>query len=226
MAKAAGEPAEKSTDLAGSLPFFPRAAGSSLAGSLELVDFRRKRLLLNRLSRPGQVHVYSAECRAGERLRLQLLVPMLPLGGSVAPSVAVIAQSLPYSADVQKLPMDLPAGFSAVVAPPPGHLVAPAQDRFTGARYYPGPVIDTRTLVGGRCYIVVWSPYNHMGKYALHIGYAWPWQWAYWLQLLRFWWQVRGWFEMSRTAAYVAVLAVVLAIVLILRSSRSRRRRP
>lgn len=225
MVKATGEPVEKSSDLAGSLPVFPRATGSSLAGSLELLDFRRKRLLFNRLSKPGQVHVYSAECRAGERLRLQLLVPMLPLGGSASPSVAVIAQSLPYSADVHKLPMDLPAGFSAVVAPPPSRLVAPTQDRFTGARYYPGPVIDTRTLVGGRCYIVVWSPYNHMGKYALHIGYAWPWQWAYWLQVPRFWWQVRGWFEMSRTVAYLAILGILLAIVLVLRFGRSGRRR-
>ena len=91
-----------------------------------LPDFHQKRLIFNRLSQPGQVHVYSTECRAGERLRVQLFVPVLPLGGSVVPGFAVVAQSLPYSADAQ-LPIELPAGFSAVVAPPPTELLLPVQ---------------------------------------------------------------------------------------------------
>ncbi len=114
------------------------------------------------------------------------------------------AQSLPYSADVHKLPFELPAGYSAVVAPPPGDLVAPLQDRLTGAHYYPGPVIDTRTLVSGRCYIVVWSPRNQMGKYALQVGHHWPLSSFYWLKTPLFWWRIRGWYGLSRTAAYVA----------------------
>ena len=129
------------------------------------------------------MHVYRAECRAGERLRVQMLVPVLPLGGSVVPAFAVVAQSLPYSADLQKLPFPLPAGFSAVVAPPPTDLVAPIADALTRVRYYPGPVIDTKTLVGGRAYIVVWSPHNHMGKYALQVGHRWPFRWTYWTQI-------------------------------------------
>ncbi|MEZ4727669.1 MAG: hypothetical protein R3E79_11110 [Caldilineaceae bacterium] len=166
------------TDLAGSLPVFPKIPGDSLATGLVLSDLRRKQLIFNRLAQPGQVHVYSAECRAGERLRVQMFVPVLPLGGSVVPAFAVVAQSLPYSADVQKLPLELPAGYSAVVAPPPGELLTPVNDMLTRVRYYPGPLIDTRTLVGGRCYIIVWSPHNHMGKYVLQVGANWPWKWA------------------------------------------------
>lgn len=127
------------------------------------------------------------------------------------PACAVIAQSLPYSADVQKLPVELPAGYSAVVAPPPGRLQTPIQDLLTRVQYYPGPLIDTRTLVSGRCYIVVWSPNNQMGKYALQVGNSWSWQWTYWLQLPRYWWQIRGWFGHSRAAAY-AVLAGLLLL--------------
>jgi hypothetical protein len=74
---------------------------------------------------PARCTSMRADCRAGERLRVQMLVPMLPLGGSVVPAFAVVAQSLPYSADTQKLPFALPAGFSAVVAPPPSELVTP-----------------------------------------------------------------------------------------------------
>ncbi len=205
------------TDLAGSLPIFPKLPGDSLATSLGLPDLRRKQLLFNRIAHPGQIHVYSAECRAGERLRVQMFVPILPLGGSVVPAVAVVAQSLPYSADIQKLPLELPVGYSAVVAPPPGELLTPISDVLTRVRYYPGPLIDTRTLVGGRCYILVWSPHNHMGKYVLQVGTNWPWKWTYWVQLPLFWWLIRGWFGLSRMAAYWVMGALLLLSTLILR---------
>jgi hypothetical protein len=215
------------TDLAGSLPVFPKIPGDSLATSLALPGLRRKQLIFNRLAQPGQLHVYSADCRAGERLRVQMFVPVLPLGGSVVPAFAVVAQSLPYSADVQKLPLELPAGYSAVVAPPPGELLTPVSDMLTRVRYYPGPLIDTRTLVGGRCYILVWSPHNHMGKYVLQVGTTWPWKWTYWIQLPLFWWLIRGWFGLSRVAAYWAVGALLLLSVILLRLARyAKRRRP
>ena len=66
-----------------------------------------------------------------------MLVPVLPMGGAVVPAFAVIAQSLPYSADVQKLPLALPAGYSAVVAPPPSELVTAVRDLLTHVDYYP-----------------------------------------------------------------------------------------
>ncbi|MCX6043977.1 MAG: hypothetical protein NT075_02610 [Chloroflexi bacterium] len=210
-------------DLAGSLPIFPEAPGNSLPTSLELGNFRKKHLLFNRIAYPGQIHVYHTECRAGERLRVQMLVPVLPMGGAVAPAFAVVAQSLPYSADVQKLPLDLPAGYSAVVAPPPAELVTPARDMLTRADYYPGPSIDTRTLVGGRCYIVVWSPHNHMGKYVLQTGYSWPWRWTYWAALPLFWWQIRRWFGLSRAAAYWAGAGLLLAGALIATAVNKRK---
>lgn len=205
------------TDLAGSLPLFPKIPGDSIATSLALPDLRRKQLLFNRIAHPGQVHVYSADCRAGERLRVQMFVPILPLGGSVVPAVAIIAQSLPYSADIQKLPLELPAGYSAVVAPPPGELLTPISDMLTRVRYYPGPLIDTRTLVGGRCYIVVWSPHHHMGKYVLQVGTTWPWKWTYWVQLPIFWWLIRGWFGLSRQMAYWVVGTLLLLSTLLMR---------
>ncbi len=201
-------------ELAGSQPFFPHYAGDSLATSLPLAGFRQKRLLFSQLTGPEQVHVYSAECRAGERIRVQMLAPVLPQESAVAPAVAVVAQSLPYSADIRKLPFELPAGFSAVVAPPPGELMTPVQDLLTGAAYYPGPSIDTRTLVGGRCYLVVWNPHGQMGKYVLQTGYGWPLRWHYWLQLPHYWWQIRGWFGLSRRAGYAALAALGLGIAL------------
>jgi hypothetical protein len=39
-------------------------------------------------------------------MRVQMLVPVLPLSGAVVPAFAVVAQSLPYSADTRKLPFD------------------------------------------------------------------------------------------------------------------------
>lgn len=201
-------------DLAGSSPIFPGIPGAKLNTSLPLPDFIQKRLLFNRLQQPGQIHVYSAQCRAGDRLRVQMVVPVLPRGGSVVPAFAVVAQSLPYSADVQKLPVEVPAGYSAIVAPPPTELIAPVQDLLTRVRYYPGPTVDTRTLVGGRCYVVVWSPHNHMGKYVLQVGRTWSWRWTYWAQIPRFWWQIRGWFGLDRSAAYgVAAGALVAGMV-------------
>lgn len=213
-------------ELAGSLPLFPTRPGSDLAGSMHLPDFRRKCLLFGRLDQPGAIHVYSAECRAGERLRMQMLVPILPMGRALAPAFAVIAQSLPYSADVHKLPFDLPTGYSAVVAPPPGKLVQSVRDALTRVRYYPGPAIDTKTLVGGRCYVVVWSPDNTMGKYMLQIGHRWPFQWTYWLQIPRYWWQVRGWFGKSRALAYAGAMLLALMTLLGWLLIRRGRRRP
>ncbi|MEZ4862078.1 MAG: hypothetical protein R3C14_12245 [Caldilineaceae bacterium] len=214
---------QSGTDLAGSLPLFPPTPGNTLATSLGLADLRRKQLLFNRLAHPGQIHIYSAECRAGERLRLQLYVPVLPLGGAVAPAFAVAAQSLPYSADVQKLPLELPAGYSAVVAPPPGALHTPVHDMLTRVRYYPGPLVDTRTLVGGRCYVIVWSPTNQMGKYVLQVGSSWSWHWRYWLQLPWFWWAIRGWFGLSRAAGYLVTAGVAVVSLLLVLAMRRRK---
>jgi len=141
----------------------------------------------------------------------------------------VVAQSLPYNADVQKLPFKLPAGLSAVVAPPPSELVAPVSDILTRVRFYPGPIVDTKTLVGGRAYVVVWSPYNHMGKYVLQLGHRWPFRWTYWTQLPFFWWRIRGWFGLGRAAAYMlgagALISGAAAIALLRRQGRSRQSR-
>jgi hypothetical protein len=181
-------------------------------------------LIFNRLGQPGQVHVYVAECRAGERLRVQMLVPKLPMGAAAVPAFAVVAQSLPYSADMQKLPFSTPAGFSAVVATPPAQLTAPVKDVLTRVRYYLGPIIDTRTLIGGRAYIVVWSPHNHMGKYALQVGQRWPLQWRYWAQLPIYWWRIRGWFGLSRAVLVGAVAGAMLLSVLAMGLLRRGRR--
>lgn len=211
-------------ELAGSRPLVANQAGHDLSTSHHLRDFRQKRLIMGRLDVPGDVHVFSAECGAGERLRLQTLVPVLPMGGAVVPAFAVIAQSLPYSADVHKLPFPLPAGFSAVVAPPPSELASPIRDILTRVRYYLGPVVDTRTLVSGRCYVVVWSPQNQMGKYGLQVGHRWPLDWFYWLNIPRYWWQIRGWFGLSRAAAYIAVVVIALLAMITWRGSRRRQR--
>lgn len=203
-----------SADLAGSTPLFVRNVGATLVTSSEMDDFRQQQLIFNQIDQPGRVHVFRADCRAGERLRVQLLTPVLPGGGAVTPAIAVIAQSLPYDTEEIKLPFSLPAGYSAVVAPPPKTLLAPVCDVLTRVSYYPGPVIDTRTLVGGRCYIAVWSLQHKMGKYALHVGHSWPWSWRYWLGVPRYWWLIRGWFGMSRWAAYVAAGGLLLLTLL------------
>lgn len=189
-------------DLAGSLPRFLGQPGSQMETGLFIGTVQARQLLFNRLESPGAVHVYSARCSAGQRLRAQLFVPVLPRGGAVVPAFAAVAQSLPYSADLKLLPVDCPAGFSAAIAQPPSELRAPVVDLLTRVRYYPGPTLQTRTLVGGRCYFVVWSPHNRTGKYMLQVGQRWSLQWQYWLQLPRFWWQIRGWFGMSRAGAY------------------------
>lgn len=207
-----------SAELAGCVPVFPTAVGDSLAQSTELSTLRRRQIIYGRIEQPGKIHVYSSECMAGERLRIQLLAPRLPLGRSLAPSFAVVAQSLPYSADTQKLPVDLPAGYSAVVAPAPGELAAPTRDPLTRTEYYTGPIIDTRTLVGGRCYVLVWSPSGQMGKYALRVGSAWPWRLGYWARLPYFWWQIRGWFGLARGAAWLVLLLAALLVIVFVRS--------
>ena len=97
-------------------------------------------------------------------------------------------------------------------------------DALTHVRYYPGPTIDTKTLVGGRAYIVVWSPHNHMGKYVLQIGHRWPMRWTYWAQIPLFWWQIRGWFGLSRAAAYARVAGIVGLGALTLAALRRRKR--
>ena len=224
MATKLTQPDRTGADFAGCTPTFPPLPGATLQTSHRLGNFQSKRLIFSRLGQPGQVHVYSAECHAGERLHVQLLVPMLPVGGSVTPALAVVAQSLPYSADVQKLPFSMPAGFSAVVASPPTQLVAPAKDVLTRVRYYLGPTIDTRTLVGGRAYIVVWSPFNHMGKYVLQVGHRWPLRWTYWAQLPYFWWRIRGWFGLSRAAMVAAFAGVMLLFTLLISGLRRKPR--
>ncbi len=199
-------------ELAGNVPIFPAQPGEKLATSLALGDFRDKRMLFSRLISPGEVHVYNAECVAGERLHVRSLIPELPHGGAVVPTFAIVAQSLPYSADVRKLPIELPGGFSAVVAPAQTELGKPINEMATGVRYYPGPAIETRTLVGGRCYLLVWSAGRSVGKYALQIGTHPNSPIGFWAQFPLYWWQVRGWFGVSRAAAIYAGAALLAAV--------------
>lgn len=210
------------TKVTGSVPEFPGIPGSRLDASLPLPDLHRKRLVFNQFTKPGQIHVYSAACSAGERLRLQMLTPALPAGGAVSPSVALVGRSLPYSADVERLPFPVPAGFSAIVAAAPQELSASFRDWATQTRYYAGPGVDTRMLVAGRCYVVVWSPQNQMGKYVLHLGVDGQPDWPYWVRLPLFWWQIRGWFGLSRAGAYVAGALLLSALLLGRRGRRSR----
>ena len=204
------QPTIPGVDLAGSRPLFPGLPGGRLVDGLPVENFHEKRLIFNQIDKPGQVHIYKADCVAGERLRAQLFVPVLPRGGTVVPAFAFIGQSLPYSADVQKLPVELPQGYSAIVAPSPSQLQQPVEDLLTRARYYPGPVIDTRTLVGGKCYLAVWSPQNQMGKYVIQTGHRWPLRATYWASIPLFWWQIRGWFGLDRSGAVSAVAGVAL----------------
>lgn len=208
-------------DLAGSIPVFGVRPGSHLTEGQSFPDFSSKRLIFGEFRRPGQIHVYRIDCRAGERIRTQMFVPVLPRGGAVVPAFAVVARSLPYSADAHDVPLDLPRGYRAIVAPPPSELLQPVEDVLTRVHYYPGPLIDTRTLVGGRCYLVVWSPHNHMGKYVIQTGHRWPLRWTYWIQLPFYWWRIRGWFGQSRAAAYAfaagGLLATLLAVLFLRR---------
>ena len=214
-------------DLAGSVPVFVSRPGSQLVDGESFADFSRKRLIFGAFTRLGETHVYRVDCKAGDRLRAQMFVPVLPRGGSVVPTFAVVARSLPYSADAEKLPLELPQGYSAIVAPPPSELLQPVKDVLTRVRYFPGPLIDTRTLVGGRCYLVVWTPRNRMGKYVISIGHRWHVRWSYWAQLPLYWWRIRGWFGLSRAAALYALAGAVLialALAALLRRGGASRR--
>lgn len=202
--------ARPGVEFAGSRPLFPGLPGGKLIDGLPIGSFHEKRLIFNQIDKPGQVHVYRFDCQAGERLRGQLLVPVLPRGGSAVPAFAIIGQSLPYSADVQRLPVDLPQGYSAIVAPPPTQLLQPVEDLLTRSHYYPGPVIDTRTLVGGTCYLVVWHPHNQMGKYVIQTGHRWPLGATYWGSVPLFWWRIRGWFGLDRMGGVAAVVGLAL----------------
>ena len=215
-------------DLAGSVPVFGSRPGSQLVDGESFSDFSRKRLIFGAFTRLGETHVYRVDCRAGDRLRAQMFVPVLPRGGSVVPTFAIVARSLPYSADTEKLPLELPHGYSAIVAPAPSELLQPVKDVLTRVHYYPGPLIDSRTVVGGRCYLVVWTPHNRLGKYVISIGHRWHLRWSYWAQLPLYWWRIRGWFGLSRAAAlYVlaGVLLVLLALAAILRRRGTPRRK-
>lgn len=216
------EPNNHGTDLAGSRPIFPKIPGNRIDNALAIPDFRDKRLIFNQLTEYGQVHVYSANCRAGARLRAQLFVPQLPHGGAVVPNFAILAQSLPYSADVDEVPIEVPAGFNAVVARQIGGLGPAVVDLLTRVRYYQGAVVDSKTLVGGRAYMVVWSPKNKIGKYVLQTGHQWPLRWSYWIKLPYFWWKIRGWFGRSRSAAFAAAAGMILIVGILLTKRTNR----
>jgi len=98
------------SDLAGSLPEFPGVPGSTLPASLPVRGFQQKRLLFNRLGQPGQVHVYRTDCRAGDRLRVQMLVPVLPLGGSVVPALPWWRRACPTAPTYISCPSACPLG--------------------------------------------------------------------------------------------------------------------
>ncbi len=212
--------AVRRADWARSRVRFPAQPGSTAASSQVLHDLHRKQLIFNQIDLPGQVHVYRADCPAGARLRVHVLTPCLQTGRALTPAVAVVAQSLPYHASRVELPIALPAGYSAVTILPPEELITPVKDWLTGALYYSGPIVDVRTLVGGHCYIVVWSPDNGMGRYLVQVGYEPQARWRALLQAPWVWWRVRGWYGASRRGAawlLAALLLFGLLLVVVLR---------
>ncbi len=216
------QPIVSGAELAGSWPLFPDQPGSQLVTALPIDNFPAKRLIFNQIDKPGQVHIFKTDCRAGERLRVQTLVPVLARGKTALPAVALVGQGLPYSTNAQKLPIELPQGYSAIVAPAPSQLTQPVEDILTRARYYPGPVIDTRTLVGGTCYLLVWSPDNQMGNYVIQTGHRWPLRVTYWVSIPRIWWQIRGWFGLGRSGVVGALAGITLVGLLALWMSKKR----
>lgn len=188
-------------------PRFPRRVGQTLATATDLGDVTPQQAIFGYLDRPGAVHVYRSDCPAGQRLRIQVLAPVLQSGRALTPAVALLAHGLPDAAPDTPLPVSVPAGYVARSLPPPDRLREPMVDWWTRARYFAGPVIDERTLVGGRSYIVVWNPEQQPGKYLLRVGYG---RSAGRVAALWNWWRVRSWFGMSRVAGYVLIAAVLL----------------
>ena len=212
--------------LAGSLVRLLHGAGGTLAAATPLTDVARCQVILNRFDHPGRAHVYRADCPAGTRLRVQLLTPALPMGRALTPAVAVLAQGAPAGGETLKPPVAIPAGYSAQTLAPPKLQPSVQTDSLTGAGFFPGHAIDTRTLVGGRVYVVVWSPDNLMGKYVIQIGHIPIHDWGQWLLAPWIWWRVRGWFGLSRTAAYVTLAALVLLVLIALPGGRRDKRAP
>lgn len=207
-------PHTTTSELTASLACFPSGVGPSLATATNLGDPTAKQVIYGALDRPGAVHVYRFDCPAGQRLRVQVLAPILQSGRALSPAVAVLAQGVRSEPGDVALPLTPPAGYAVITVEPPARLTAPLVDRWTGARFYAGPLIDQRTLVGGRCYIVVWSPDKQPGKYLLQVGYA---RRQGRLAGLFAWWRIRGWFGMSRVAGYVAVAVALLVLWMIAR---------
>ena len=211
-----------STELAQSRPCFLTGVGRTFATASPLQDVTTQQTIFGMMDSPGSVHVLRADCPAGQRLRVQLFSPVLQRGRAPAMALAVVAQGLRTVFDGPKPPIHLPAGYGAVSVGPVTKQAIPLVDRIAGARFFAGPAVDEVTLVGGRCYILVWSPDNQPGKYLLQVGYA-PFQ-AGRLAALLAWWRIRGWFGLSRMAGMVALPAVLLTVWLVLRLSAGRRR--
>lgn len=205
------------------MPRFPRQTGALPATATDIGDLTPKQTIYNTLDRPGAVHVYRADCPAGQRVRVQALAPVLQNGRALTPAVAVMAQGLRTGAVDVDLPVTLPAGYTAVALAPPAKLENLQKDWWVGASFFNGPVIDDRTLVGGRCYIVVWSPDKQPGKYVLQVGHV-PGQGR--LAALWAWWRIRGWFGLSRRMGVAAVIVALLVLWLLfaLVTGKSRRR--
>jgi hypothetical protein len=51
-------------------------------------------------------------------------------------------------------------------------------------------------------------------------------RWTYWAQVPLFWWQLRGWFGLSRAVAYAAAAGVVTlgGLALLAANARAKRR--
>lgn len=211
-------------ELAQSRPRFLRDAGRTPATATPLADVTTKQTIFGMLDQPGSVHVFRADCPAGQRLRAQVFAPSLQGGRALVPALALVAQGVRTGVDGPEIPVPLPAGYGAVSVAPAAKLADPLVDRLTGAQFFAGPLVDEVTLVGGRCYVVVWSPDKQPGKYLLQVGYA-PSRVGR-LAIATAWWRIRGWFGLSRTGGVVALLAAALVIGLVLRLLLRRPARP
>ena len=131
-----------------------------------VADPRHNSFVMGTLYSADDVDVVSFDYNEGEPFNAQLYVPVHPDLAGFSPNIVLIGPGLP--APNGHLPVELPAGYGAIVAGSNASYVF--FDVFTQIAFYPRANIALRMPRSGRYYMAVFGTAMGRSIYALDIG--------------------------------------------------------
>ena len=183
------------------------------------------RIFYTNLNAPGKIDFYTFQANAGLAFKAKILIPRTDPNSKFRPALALFGPGLPQpdSSELYSVPFNLPLNNGLVTSvadkaqddKSDGVLYSKYDESYTQANFWEGQTLLRQLPQSGTYYLVVFSPNNQTGKYALEVGDRDATGLKETLAFPVWWFGVRFWFGDGLTPAIVGLLILLLIAAII-----------